>query len=135
MRTKDKTLKTQIRFGETDIEVYTKKKGTQEPFRYVALDKIVYLNEIPAFDHSRKWTKRQDRPPRRRVFSSNQSPPTSRKQRNIPPSRQNSTTDNPSKKSRTESPVESSDSSDSSDMDETEGDPLANSPVGHTSSL
>ena len=55
---KDKDVKTQLRFGTTDIDVLTKIMGTKDPFKIVKIseDKI---KEIPEFDFSIKWSRRK----------------------------------------------------------------------------
>ena len=69
-REKDRTLKTQLRFGERDLEVLTKEKGGEEPFRVVNMKEFTKGREIPDFDHTIRWKVQPDRPPRRRVMSS-----------------------------------------------------------------
>ena len=63
-------LKTQIRFRTSDLEVLTKAKGSQEPFRKVDLNDFIGDEDLPAFDHSIKRKKHKERPARRRVTSS-----------------------------------------------------------------
>ena len=66
----DNTLRTQIRFGKSDLELWTKIKGEDEPLKNV--DLLVFLGDdkIEDFDHEIKWTHKPDREPRRRVSSS-----------------------------------------------------------------
>ena len=66
----DDRLKTQIRFGDRDLEVLTKLKGSQEPFRQEDLKTFIGDSEIPEFDFRLRWNIQTDRPPRRRVSSS-----------------------------------------------------------------
>ena len=51
-RAHDKTLKTQLRWGERDIEIYTKTKGSQEPFRRNDLKEFMGMDPLPAFGHN-----------------------------------------------------------------------------------
>ena len=61
------SYKTQIRFGAMDVEVYLKERGSAEPYRKVNMEDLMGTDELPAFDHTRKWQMRLDRPPRRKV--------------------------------------------------------------------
>ena len=128
LRAKDETLKTQLRFTNKDIEVLTKEKGSDNPFKPVSLCSLVDLCDLPSFDSTKKWRQRLDRPPRRKVNYSNtddddedeSNTPASRKPRS-PPSRQNSIADLPRKKSRrhdatTEDPMDLEDPLDISDV-------------------
>ena len=65
MRTSNNLLKTQIRLGAKDVEVFFKEKGSEEPYRKVALQDIVDTKLLPKFDHQIKWTRRNERMPRR----------------------------------------------------------------------
>ena len=67
MRSNDSNLKTQLRFGHRDIDVMTKEKGSKEPYKYVPLVELTNLQDLPKFDHSRRWAQRVDRPPRRKI--------------------------------------------------------------------
>ena len=62
-------LKMHIRFGDADLEVVTKVKGEEAPYRAVDLEAFVRGEEIPEFDGALKWRWQEDRPPRRRVGS------------------------------------------------------------------
>ena len=64
-RSKNSSLKTQMRFGPKDIEVYTKLKGQDKPFRKVELEVFVDMKELPNFDHKLSWKTNENRPPRR----------------------------------------------------------------------
>ena len=74
-RQKYPDLKTQVRFGHNDLEILTKDRGSREPFKIVDLQEFIGDNELPSFDHSIKWHKHNDRPPRRRVTSSTHTTP------------------------------------------------------------
>ena len=65
-------MKTQIRFGEMDIDILTKERGTDEPYRSVDINDFMGESELPVFDHSRRWIQRLDRPPRRKIVYDNQ---------------------------------------------------------------
>ena len=69
-RKEDTELRTQIRFGKIDLEVLTKEKGTQDPFKNIDLKQFLGDDTLPMFDHNIKWTYRPDRQPRRRATSS-----------------------------------------------------------------
>ena len=83
-RSRDGNLKTQIRFGLKDLELLTKTKGSDEPFRNVDLDDFIGLANLPGFDHSIKWTKREERS-RRVVTSSRESSPAGPVRRKLHP--------------------------------------------------
>ena len=68
IKREDMGVKTQLRFGEQDIEVYTKRKGAPKPFKRKELMEIVDLTRLPPFDHNKEWRNRKDRPPRRKVL-------------------------------------------------------------------
>ena len=72
-RQKFTDTKTQLRFGDHDIEVLTKERGTEEPYRSVELDDFMDGTQLPPFDHSKKWSQRTDRPPRRKINYGRQS--------------------------------------------------------------
>ena len=58
-------LKTQIRFGTKDIEIFTKWRGSGEGFKKTSLLEFMGDEETPEFDDTVKWRKRVDRPTRR----------------------------------------------------------------------
>ena len=70
MRSRDNQLKTQVRFGPRDVELVTKRRGSDERYTIVPLGSIEMDDQLPKYDHSIKWRRRQDRPPRRRVSPS-----------------------------------------------------------------
>ena len=72
------STKTQIRFGPKDIEVLTKKRDTEEPYKIIEIDKILDISELPEFDHAKIWKTRSEHPPRRKAqYSSNRKAPPS----------------------------------------------------------
>ena len=48
-------LKTQVRFGQRDLEILTKVKGSQELFRQVDLKEFIGDNVLPGYDHDIKF--------------------------------------------------------------------------------
>ena len=111
MRSQDTKLKTQIRFGELDFEVYIKTKGTDKPYQKKDLFKIVDVTKLAPFDHSKRWKTRVDHPPRRRIDYSD-----GRSQKHQL-SRQSST-EQQNKKTRTGEDPMSTDSTDTDTLDD-----------------
>ena len=66
-RTEDPYLKTQVRFGDKDLIVLTKEKGSEDPYRVADLKSFVGNQELPDFDITIRWRIQEDRPPRRRL--------------------------------------------------------------------
>ena len=64
-RSENQNLKTQLRFGKKDIEVYIKYKQEETGFKKVDLAEFTDKVDIPQFDHTIKWRKYNDKPPRR----------------------------------------------------------------------
>ena len=64
-RQQNKELKTQLRFGMRDVEVFTKSKGSGAGFKKVELKDFLGEDYIPAYDHNIKWRKKEDRKVRR----------------------------------------------------------------------
>ena len=60
-------LKTQIRYGIKDIELWTKVRGSDDRFSQMKMEDIEMTEQLPKFDHSVKWTRKKERPPRRQV--------------------------------------------------------------------
>ena len=52
------TLKTQMRFNKHDVEVLTKVKGSEEGYKKIDLSEICDADDIPSFDASIKWRKK-----------------------------------------------------------------------------
>ena len=133
-RNTDKDLKTQIRFGYKDLEIYTKRRGSGEAFKEVKLQDFLEGNVLPAFDHSIIWKKYEDRPMRRKLnFEGRQKTvpsmqgqsedPANRKDRDIVPAitRQHSDTgDTESKRQRLENEKQMSCSESSSNEEDEE---------------
>ena len=70
MCSSETNLKTQMRFKHGDIEVLTKYKGSEEPYRILPLTELKDFDSIPGYDHSIRWNKKVDRPARREITSS-----------------------------------------------------------------
>ena len=56
-RAQEPDLKTQLRFGRADIEVYTKYRGEAAGYRVTKLEDFTDPKLLPAFDHSIRWRK------------------------------------------------------------------------------
>ena len=69
-------LKTQLRLGVRDVEIFIKQRKTDEPYKRVALEDIVDLKSLPEYDFSIKWVGRNERPPRGTVKYSQQRRPS-----------------------------------------------------------
>ena len=82
-REENSQLKTQIRFGKSDLIVLTKLRGSEDSFKAVNLEDFIGEADIPNYDHDIKWKSHKDRAPRRRVTSSRSSSP-------VPPATLNS---------------------------------------------
>ena len=71
-REEDNELKTQLRFGEDDLIILTKQKGSNQPFKKVNMNDFTGGTRIPEFDTKVKWKITEDRPPRRRINATNE---------------------------------------------------------------
>ena len=80
IRSKDKTIKTQIRWGEKDLEIYTKKKGgdNKEQFKRIELIEFMGGEELPEVDCSIKWRWSKERVQRREMHFNNEGLPSMR---------------------------------------------------------
>ena len=65
-RTEDPSLKTQLRFGSKDIELFIKTKGEESGYKKIELNEFTDMTEVPEFDSTIKWKRYTDKPPRRR---------------------------------------------------------------------
>ena len=70
-RAANKKLKTQLRWGESDIEIFTKEKGTEEPLKRKDLYEFMGKEDLPKFDSSIKWTKKSERKTRIKLIFPN----------------------------------------------------------------
>ena len=66
-RNKNPNMKTQMRFGMSDVEILLKKKGTDETYKKVPFETITEPADIPQFDHNLKWTRKVERPRRKLI--------------------------------------------------------------------
>ena len=64
MREQNDSLRTQIRFGDSDIELFTKNRGENERYSKVPMEEVEADEPLPKFDHTIKWKRRDDRPRR-----------------------------------------------------------------------
>ena len=69
MRETDRDIKTQVRFGVKDVEVYTKVKGGNEGYREVNLKDLMRDEEqnLPDFEDKIPWRKQGQKPMRRKI--------------------------------------------------------------------
>ena len=67
LRSGNKNLKTQIRFGNDDISLYTKTKGQDEPFQEEDMEYIRTLIELPEVEANVSWKRKNDTPAWRRA--------------------------------------------------------------------
>ena len=65
-RLQNKNLKTQMRYGMHDVEIFTKLKRSEEGFRKANLEDFMETAELPAFDHELSWKRRSERFERRK---------------------------------------------------------------------
>ena len=77
-RSKNPELKTQIRFGKRDLEIFTKMRGKEEPFKKVPLEDFTEGVKLPGFDHTVTWRKHKDRRERKIDYSRMKSTPPSK---------------------------------------------------------
>ena len=130
-RREEENLKTQIRFGHNDVEIYVKRKGENEAYKKVSLNKFMGTEKLPKFDMSVIWKKQRERPERRRYrYASNKDIIPSMKKHESPAkgkrmtqtkaiTRQNSTeAGTESKRARKEDDKSSSESESGSSEDE-----------------
>ena len=61
-------IKTQLRFGSHDVEIMMKERGSKDPYKKVTYGEVTDPSGVPGFDHSIKWTQRQERKPRRKLI-------------------------------------------------------------------
>ena len=71
LRSDNKELKTQIRFIKTDIALFTKKKGTDDPFLQMDMGHIESEINLRGIYYSVTWKKKTERLPWRRTSPDN----------------------------------------------------------------
>ena len=59
-RSEEKDLKTQVRFGSRDVEVYFKQRGEQDGYRQIKLEELMSGTNLPSFDYSAVWRKTRE---------------------------------------------------------------------------
>ena len=67
LRASDKKLKTQIGWGDKDIEIFTKTKGSEEPLRKVDLADFMGETPLPSCEMNFKWKARPSNKIRREL--------------------------------------------------------------------
>ena len=128
-RQRDNKLKTQLRFGNKDVEVFLKIKGEKEGYKKVELFEFLDIRSVPSFDHSLTWKTSDKKPARRKLVyrrkeQSETEDPSNKNDSAAGPSlqRQLSTrsdrSEYPKKQKISAVSSDSSDSSDPSDIDE-----------------
>ena len=60
VRANDNTIKTQIRWGNNDIEIFTRLKGSEEAFKKMDLLEFMDKTTLPDFDDTVKWKNREN---------------------------------------------------------------------------
>ena len=65
-RNEDSNLKTQLRLGRKDIEIYTKQRGEEQGFKKVELEEFTDVTLVPGFDNNVKWRIYTDKPQRKK---------------------------------------------------------------------
>ena len=125
-RSEDTELKTQVRFGEDDLIILTKCKGSEEPFRVTYLRDFCGDEHLPEFNTEVKWRVLADRPPRRRPQTHDD--PAGRKdeppRRNLTRQHSIQSTDKEERKKQKRQEMSSSSSSSSSVESSPEGLPV-----------
>ena len=66
-RAENANMKTQLRFGEHDVEILLKQKGTGESYKKVPYETITDPRYVPKFDYNFKWTQSSNTAPRRKL--------------------------------------------------------------------
>ena len=70
LRMREKNLKTQLRYGTRDVELWTKYRGENERYTLFPMEDIENDCQMPKFNHTARWNRKQERPPRRKVSPS-----------------------------------------------------------------
>ena len=73
-RKADSKLKTQLRFEHGDIQIYIKYKDEDSGIKLVKMGDFTDIKEVPPFNHSLRWKRFMDRPPRRKVYYNSDNP-------------------------------------------------------------
>ena len=64
-RQENKDLKTQMRFGHRDVELFVKLKSEKDGYKQIKLRDFMEKEELPAFDYTVKWRKQTEKLQRR----------------------------------------------------------------------
>ena len=130
-RAENVDLKTQLRFGRSDIEIYTKTRGENTGFKPVKSNDFTDVTLVPQFDYTMKWRRFEDKPPRRKVHYQQKQKQTTKPGPVKPLARSNSNSvnnDNDNKKQRMDEKSSESSSGEEEDEEEEvvlmEDDPL-----------
>ena len=67
MRSKNRNLKTQIRFLQADIALFVKTKGSDDPFTEVMMEEVEETEKLPEIDQKAAWRRKAEQPPWRRT--------------------------------------------------------------------
>ena len=70
MRSKNKDLKTLIKFSSTDLEVWTKDRSKDEHYSILPMENIEEVTDIPKFNRKLVWKKQLDKPARSKPVQS-----------------------------------------------------------------
>ena len=71
IRNNDKSIKTQIRFGDLDLVLLVKQRGTEEQLRPLNMREIEKEAKLPEIDYNLEWKRRPDRPAFRQISPQN----------------------------------------------------------------
>ena len=74
LREQDNTLKTQVRWGDKDVEIWTKRKGSDERYRKIDIKEFMGDTPLPEFDAKIKWTQRKEEKTRRKPVFGEENP-------------------------------------------------------------
>ena len=58
-RAENPNLKTQVRYGHKDLEIFIKIKGSEEGYKKTCLNEFMGNNNLPPYNHSIKWKKKK----------------------------------------------------------------------------
>ena len=61
LRQKVGGIKTQIRYGTKDVELWTKVRGLYDRYEIMDMTEIEKDSKLPKFDHSLRWKRKQER--------------------------------------------------------------------------
>ena len=67
-RSENKNIKTQIRWGDHDVEMFVKSKGNDEQYRKIKLKDFMGSTKLPDFDMAIRWKKFDEQKPRKKLI-------------------------------------------------------------------